>query len=62
MSTLESIAPAYPLGIVSADEYHRRMSTCKACNMFDGAVCSLCSCIMKKKAAYEQARCGEGKW
>lgn len=60
--TFSNIERPYKVRLADAETARGRIDICKACDKYDGTVCTLCNCIMKQKVFFVQATCGEGKW
>lgn len=44
------------------DEYYRRLSVCKECDMLLEAMCRACGCYVEIRAALGKQKCPYNKW
>ena len=48
--------------LADAETAQQRLSVCKLCDEYKDERCRLCNCLMTKKAWFQKAKCGGGKW
>ena len=62
MKAFEKIKRPYKLRLADTDTVKKRLSICKKCDYYSDGRCSLCNCMMTKKAWFQEAECSTGKW
>lgn len=47
---------------VDDEEYERRLSVCKECDLLNAGTCGACGCYVELRAAAKAGRCPYKKW
>lgn len=47
---------------VSDEEYERRLSVCKECELLNAGTCGACGCYVELRATAKKGRCPHKKW